>query len=75
MNGDQADALVLFGITGDLAKKKLIPALYELTAEGRLDMPASAPRAVSGPMSDSSITSVRSFKAETKRSSISSAPT
>ncbi len=39
MNGDQADALVLFGITGDLAKKKLIPALYELTAEGRLDMP------------------------------------
>lgn len=33
------DALVLFGITGDLAKKKLIPALYELTAEGRLDMP------------------------------------
>ena len=39
MIGDQADALVLFGITGDLAKKKLIPALYELTAEGRLDMP------------------------------------
>ncbi len=36
---EQADALVLFGITGDLAKKKLIPALYELTAEGRLDMP------------------------------------
>ena len=35
----RGDALVLFGITGDLAKKKLIPALYELTAEGRLEMP------------------------------------
>lgn len=34
-----ADALVMFGITGDLAKKKLIPALYELTAEDRLEMP------------------------------------
>ena len=32
---EQADALVLFGITGDLAEK-LIPALYELTSEGRL---------------------------------------
>ena len=39
MIGEQADALVLFGVTGDLAKKKLIPALYELTDEGRLDMP------------------------------------
>jgi glucose-6-phosphate 1-dehydrogenase len=34
-----ADALVLFGATGDLAKKKLFPALYCLTAGGRLDMP------------------------------------
>jgi glucose-6-phosphate 1-dehydrogenase len=25
-----ADALVLFGATGDLAKKKLFPALYDL---------------------------------------------
>jgi glucose-6-phosphate 1-dehydrogenase len=29
-----ADALVLFGITGDLAFKKLFPALYNLTARG-----------------------------------------
>jgi glucose-6-phosphate 1-dehydrogenase len=29
-----ADALVLFGITGDLAFKKLFPALYTLTARG-----------------------------------------
>jgi glucose-6-phosphate 1-dehydrogenase len=34
-----ADAFLLFGATGDLAKKKLWPALYELTTEGRLDMP------------------------------------
>ena len=34
-----ADAFLLFGATGDLAKKKLLPALYELTIEGRLDMP------------------------------------
>ena len=34
-----ADAFLLFGATGDLAKKKLWPALYELTAEGRMDMP------------------------------------
>ena len=35
----RADALVMFGITGDLAYKKLFPALYELEAEGRLDVP------------------------------------
>ena len=34
-----ADAFLLFGATGDLARKKLFPALYELTREGRMDMP------------------------------------
>lgn len=34
-----ADALVLFGVTGDLARKKLFSALYDLTAAGRLEMP------------------------------------
>jgi glucose-6-phosphate 1-dehydrogenase len=34
-----ADALILFGITGDLARKKLFSALYDLTAADRLDMP------------------------------------
>ena len=32
-----ADALVLFGATGDLARKKLYPALYHLEERGRLD--------------------------------------
>jgi len=34
-----ADALVLFGATGDLAKKKLFPALYHMTASGHLKVP------------------------------------
>ena len=35
----KADALVLFGATGDLAKKKLFPALYDLEELGQLDVP------------------------------------
>jgi len=35
----RADALVLFGATGDLAKRKLFPALYNLELAGRLDVP------------------------------------
>ncbi len=34
-----ADALVLFGISGDLARKKLFVALYDLAVAGRLEMP------------------------------------
>ena len=34
-----ADALVLFGATGDLAKRKLFPALYHLEKTGVLDVP------------------------------------
>jgi len=34
----RADALVLFGATGDLAKKKLFPALYNMARHGRLDV-------------------------------------
>jgi glucose-6-phosphate 1-dehydrogenase len=32
----QADALVVFGITGDLARKMTLPALYRLTEDGHL---------------------------------------
>ena len=35
----RADAFVLFGATGDLAHKKLFPALYELSRKGRLGVP------------------------------------
>jgi len=36
---NESDALVLFGITGDLAFKKLFPALHNLTRRRRLGMP------------------------------------
>ena len=39
MRGTRSDALVFFGATGDLARKKVYPALLALTRHGRLDMP------------------------------------
>jgi len=35
----RSDAFVFFGATGDLAYKKIFPALQNLTRRGRLDMP------------------------------------
>ncbi|MGZ4680954.1 MAG: glucose-6-phosphate dehydrogenase [Acidimicrobiales bacterium] len=35
----RSDCLVMLGVTGDLAKKKLIPAVYRLHARGLLDIP------------------------------------
>ncbi|MET3803547.1 glucose-6-phosphate 1-dehydrogenase [Nakamurella sp. UYEF19] len=35
----RADAVVLFGASGDLVRKKLIPAIYQLALAGRLGMP------------------------------------
>ncbi len=34
---EEADVLVLFGATGDLAKKKLFPALYSMERKGKLE--------------------------------------
>ena len=39
MNGAPADALVVFGITGDLARRSTLPALYDLTQQGLLVCP------------------------------------
>jgi glucose-6-phosphate 1-dehydrogenase len=39
MPATRSDALVFFGATGDLAYKKIFPALQALTRRGRLDMP------------------------------------
>jgi glucose-6-phosphate 1-dehydrogenase len=36
---EMSDALVFFGATGDLAHKKVFPALQELIKQGRLQMP------------------------------------
>ena len=39
MHNSHSDALVLFGITGDLAYKKIFPALQALVKRGRLNIP------------------------------------
>jgi glucose-6-phosphate 1-dehydrogenase len=39
VTGTQSDALVFFGATGDLARKKIYSALLALSRHGRLDMP------------------------------------
>jgi len=37
--GARSDALVVFGVTGDLAHKKIFPALYAMAKRGTLDVP------------------------------------
>lgn len=39
MGEERADALVIFGITGDLARKMTFRALYRLERRGRLELP------------------------------------
>jgi glucose-6-phosphate 1-dehydrogenase len=39
VNAAAADALVVFGITGDLARRSTLPALYDLTQQGLLVCP------------------------------------
>ena len=36
---ERSDALVLFGATGDLAHKKIFPAIYQMERDGRLEVP------------------------------------
>ncbi len=39
MTSVPSDALVIFGVTGDLAHKMIFPALYEMAKRGRLTVP------------------------------------
>ena len=39
MSRQIADALVIFGITGDLAHRKILPSLYALERRGVLNVP------------------------------------
>jgi glucose-6-phosphate 1-dehydrogenase len=39
MSTQRSDALVLFGASGDLAHKKIFPALYAMCRRGKLDVP------------------------------------
>ena len=36
---ERSDALVIFGVTGDLVHKKIVPALYAMAKRGVLDVP------------------------------------
>jgi glucose-6-phosphate 1-dehydrogenase len=36
---DRSDSLVLFGVTGDLAKRKIFPAVYTMAVEGTCEVP------------------------------------
>ena len=39
MAASESDALVLFGVTGDLAHKMIFPALYAMVKKGVLKVP------------------------------------
>ena len=39
MTTSRSDALVLFGVTGDLAHKMIFPALYAMAKRGTLKVP------------------------------------
>src|SRR5437870_6006287 len=39
MNSNPSDALVFYGVTGDLAFKKIFPALQAMVRRGHLDVP------------------------------------
>jgi glucose-6-phosphate 1-dehydrogenase len=39
MSGAHSDALVFFGATGDLAYKRIFPALQAMIKRGHLDVP------------------------------------
>ena len=39
MTATRSDALVLFGVTGDLAHKMIFPALYAMVKRGDLKVP------------------------------------
>lgn len=39
MDERRSDTLVVFGATGDLAGRKLLPAIYRLAVRGHLDVP------------------------------------
>ena len=39
MNESHSDALVFFGATGDLAFKKIFPALQSMVKRGKLNLP------------------------------------
>ena len=39
MSRQESDALVIFGVTGDLAHRKILPSLYSMERRGVLNVP------------------------------------
>ncbi|HEX4299075.1 MAG TPA: glucose-6-phosphate dehydrogenase, partial [Devosia sp.] len=39
MTADRSDALVVFGVTGDLAHKMILPSLYQMVRRGHITQP------------------------------------
>ena len=54
MSRERSDALVFFGITGDLAYKKIFPALHAMARRGMLDLPVVG--VASGPLTHDALT-------------------
>ncbi len=55
MSGSHSDALVLFGVTGDLAHRMIFPALYAMAKHGALKVPVigvAAPKWTLGQLRD-----------------------
>jgi glucose-6-phosphate 1-dehydrogenase len=48
MTTSRSDALVLFGVTGDLAHKMIFPAPYAMAKHGTLKVPVTASLSRSG---------------------------
>jgi glucose-6-phosphate 1-dehydrogenase len=44
MAGESSDALIFFGATGDLAPKKIFPALQAMVKSGHLNVPVIGAR-------------------------------
>ncbi len=60
-----ADALVLFGATGDLARKKLFPAIYQLFAHHEIDVPV-----IGVARSEWDVATLREYAADAVRSTL-----
>jgi len=62
MPAPRSDALALFGATGDLAHKKIFPALQALIKRGHLDAPVIGIARSPGNVETSAPTSARAWR-------------
>ncbi len=60
---EQSDALVVFGVTGDLAHKQIFPALYAMCKRGTLNVPVIGVASSALPIAELHERATRSIKA------------